>query len=157
MHRTVSEVAESGYPSPNANGRPSPETEEEDTEMHSAPSDEDVDMGRQMETGFKRIEGSEPSFADSNPFEALDKLDCEFETFEPNVTTEPVSGMILIPHLTSSSTEDADKESLPTKRRYTHRDATVRFQVVADEEVVASPKQPNSKSKMTAFRLTWNT
>ncbi|KAG1710139.1 hypothetical protein DVH05_017146 [Phytophthora capsici] len=109
MHRTVSEIAESGYPSPNSNGRPSPETEEEDTEMQSAPSDEDVDMGRQMETGFKRIERSEPSFADSNPFEALDELDCEFETFEAHVTTEPVSGMILIPHLTSSSTEDADK------------------------------------------------
>ncbi|KAG1703583.1 hypothetical protein DVH05_007527 [Phytophthora capsici] len=140
MHRTVSEVAESGYPSPNSNGRPSPETEEEDTEMQSAPSDEDVDMGRQMETGFKRIERSEPSFADPNPFEALDELDCEFETFEPNVTTEPVSGMILIPHLTSSSTEDADKEPLPTKRRYKRREATVRVQVVADEEVVASAK-----------------
>ncbi|KAG1683843.1 hypothetical protein DVH05_012725 [Phytophthora capsici] len=139
-HRTVSKVAESAYPSPNSNGRPSPETEEEDTEMQSAPSDEDVDMGRQMETDFKRIERSEPSFADSNPFETLGGLDCEFDTFEPNVTTEPVPGMILILHLISSIAEDADQESLPTKRRYTCRDASVCVQVAADEEVVASAK-----------------
>ncbi|EGZ08245.1 hypothetical protein PHYSODRAFT_306250 [Phytophthora sojae] len=60
-----------------------------DTEMISASSDEDVDMARHLETGFKRIERS---FADKKPFAELDTVDCEFDDFQPDAPSDMTPG-----------------------------------------------------------------
>ncbi|KAK1931228.1 hypothetical protein P3T76_013426 [Phytophthora citrophthora] len=71
--------------------------------------DQDVDMARHLETGFKRIE---PSFADENPFDALLSIDCDFQVFLPEVPNELAQGVLLVPYLRATA-----PGPLPTKKR----------------------------------------
>ncbi|KAL4162035.1 hypothetical protein PRNP1_002583 [Phytophthora ramorum] len=73
--------------------------------------DQDVDMTRHLETGFKRIESS---FADENPFDALLSIDCDFQVFQPEVPSDLAQGVLIVPHLRTVSTASGP---LPTKKR----------------------------------------
>ncbi|KAG1709498.1 hypothetical protein DVH05_020149 [Phytophthora capsici] len=73
--------------------------------------DQDVDMTRHLETGFKRIESS---FADENPFDALVSIDCDFEVVQPEVPDDLAQGVLIVPHLRTVSTTPGP---LPTKKR----------------------------------------
>ncbi|EGZ29720.1 hypothetical protein PHYSODRAFT_294741 [Phytophthora sojae] len=84
---------------------------EMDTEMVSASSDEDADMARHLETGFKRIERS---FADKNPFAELDTVNCEFEDFQPDAPSDMTPGFLMVPMI---SRPTPSQEPQPTKRR----------------------------------------
>lgn len=119
------------------------EAEQCDVDMQSAPSDEDVDMTRQMETGFKRVERDKLSFADGNPFDALEVMECDFETFEPTTSSETMSGMLIIPRLTPSGTAP---EPLPTKRRSTNVEKAASGKLMADDNVVISAEKTELES-----------
>ncbi|KAE8902633.1 hypothetical protein PF003_g13628 [Phytophthora fragariae] len=109
-----------------------------DAEMESIPSDEDVDMLRHLETGFKRIE---PSFADANPFEALEDMECNFEAFQPEIPEEVASGILIIPRLVQPNSSSGDQEPLPTKRRTTDLDKCSTTSPYLDEDIVVSAEE----------------
>ncbi|POM78523.1 Hypothetical protein PHPALM_3945 [Phytophthora palmivora] len=101
-----------------------------DTEMISASSDEDVDMARHLETGFKRIERS---FADKNPFAELENVDCEFEDFQPDAPSDMTPGFLIVPTL---SRPTPSQEPQPTKRRSANLNKPDKLQVAAEDAVL---------------------
>lgn len=71
--------------------------------------DQDVDMTRHLETGFKRIESS---FADENPFDALLSIECDFEVVQPEVPSGLAQGVLIVPHLRTVSAHFQLKNAL---------------------------------------------
>ncbi|KAJ8524947.1 hypothetical protein ON010_g16169 [Phytophthora cinnamomi] len=122
------------------------ETDGFDAEMQSTPSDEDVDMGRRMETGFKRTDRSQPSFADENPYASLEIMDCEFETFEPDFTLGTITGILVFPHLSPSGATQEDSEPLPTKRRSSTSGNPSSNMIVAEEEILVAAEEAELES-----------
>ncbi|EGZ21513.1 hypothetical protein PHYSODRAFT_329449 [Phytophthora sojae] len=117
--------------------------DDSDVDMQSTPSDDDVDMARQMETGFKRADRTLSSFTDENPYAALEVVDCEFEAFEPNTTSDWTAGVLMVPHLTSTGTTQDASEPLPTKRRAKTPGAN---KLVAEEGVLVSAEEAELES-----------
>ncbi|GMF60717.1 unnamed protein product [Phytophthora fragariaefolia] len=85
--------------------------------MESTPRDDDVDMLRHLEIGFKR---NEPSYLDANSFEVLEDMDCNFETFQPEMPDDVSSGVLTIPRLVRTNPSPCTQEPLLSKRRTTY-------------------------------------
>ncbi|KAJ8561824.1 hypothetical protein ON010_g7853 [Phytophthora cinnamomi] len=125
-----------------------PGADQLDEEMHSAPSDMetevanvyDVDMTINMETGFKRVDHTDASFVDENPYAVLETLDCDFEEFEPQASDEVVPGMLLTPRLSWATSTN---EPLPIKRRSTNLSKPASVKLTATEAVITSAEETN--------------
>ncbi|KAG1686017.1 hypothetical protein DVH05_007318 [Phytophthora capsici] len=88
---------------------------------------QDIDMSKHLETGFKRME---PSFADDNPFAVLDSNECNFEVVLPNPEVAP--GVLILPHRVS----DFENGPGPSKKRLSRKERRDQEDEAALEEAL---------------------
>ncbi|KAK1940021.1 hypothetical protein P3T76_008344 [Phytophthora citrophthora] len=90
----------------------------EDAENQWTTQGDDIDMSKQLETGFKRLE---PSFVHENPYTALYQPECEFEIVHPDPIEGVKAGVFIIPHLKTDEDNEYPRPT-PSKKQATLTD-----------------------------------
>lgn len=111
---------------------------------------DDVDMDRQMESGFKRT-GS--SFADTNPYAALADAEFDFEVFEPD-THGTNNGILLLPR-TEVATVSANSGAKPAKKRAKPVSADEMEDLSLEEELLRAEQDTALRLIKTVSPKTW--
>ncbi|OWZ01212.1 hypothetical protein PHMEG_00027455 [Phytophthora megakarya] len=86
----------------------------------------DYNMEDGMETGFKR---TGKSFADPNPYSALESFECDFELFEPSMGEDKYLSLLVIPR-SSTTGEEVTHPKRSKKAKGTKRMDETPFQLL---------------------------
>ncbi|KAJ8577202.1 hypothetical protein ON010_g2007 [Phytophthora cinnamomi] len=114
-------------------------------DLHN-PCSTELETDGPVKTGFKRIDRSQASFADENPYSSLEIMNCEFETFDADFTLGTTTGILVIPHLSPSGATQEDSEPLPTKRRSSTFGNPSSNTLVAEEEILVAAEEAELES-----------